>query len=226
MEVGVRRVALIGNRSLILDAIRIGLQASGDFTLLDHDGGADRNAGSVVALGPDVVLVDDCDSSEVATGIVRDVRLLAETVTIIVLTCSMDAGSLDVLFNAGAAAAISKMTQPQSLSTLIRATLDGHVVNLPAAVVTSRSLSRAAQVEPRDGRAHAELTSRELEILQLVAGGSSNQEIARNLWVTEQTVKFHLAHVYRKLGIDNRTQASRYAHVNGLMPSGPVATGN
>ena len=61
------------------------------------------------------------------------------------------------------------------------------------------------------------LTARELEILGLVAEGASNSSIARQLWVTEQTVKFHLSNVYRKLGVANRTEASHRAHVNGLL---------
>ena len=61
------------------------------------------------------------------------------------------------------------------------------------------------------------LTSRELEVLRLVAAGSTNGEIAQKLWVTEQTVKFHLSNVYRKLEVGNRTEASHYAHVNGLL---------
>jgi DNA-binding CsgD family transcriptional regulator len=65
------------------------------------------------------------------------------------------------------------------------------------------------------------LTPRELEVLQLVASGSSNMEIAQALWVTEQTVKFHLSNVYRKLDVANRTEASHYAHVNGLVSAPP-----
>jgi DNA-binding NarL/FixJ family response regulator len=61
------------------------------------------------------------------------------------------------------------------------------------------------------------LTLREREILGLVAGGATNGDIARTLWVTEQTVKFHLSNTYRKLGVANRTQASHYAHVNHLV---------
>ena len=60
------------------------------------------------------------------------------------------------------------------------------------------------------------LSPRELEVLQLVAAGATNGEIARKLWVTEQTVKFHLSNIYRKLDVANRTEASRYAHLNGL----------
>jgi DNA-binding NarL/FixJ family response regulator len=61
------------------------------------------------------------------------------------------------------------------------------------------------------------LTSRELEILRLTAQGLTNGRIARELWVTEQTVKFHLSNTYRKLGVTNRTEASRYAHLNDLV---------
>ncbi|MEA2138219.1 MAG: hypothetical protein QOG56_1369, partial [Solirubrobacteraceae bacterium] len=57
----------------------------------------------------------------------------------------------------------------------------------------------------------------ELEILRLVASGLSNARIAAQLWVTEQTVKFHLSNTYRKLGVANRTEASRYAHMHAIV---------
>ena len=63
----------------------------------------------------------------------------------------------------------------------------------------------------------AALTKRELEILQLVAEGHSNSQLARILWVTEQTVKFHLSNIYRKLDVANRTEASRWAQLHGLL---------
>jgi DNA-binding NarL/FixJ family response regulator len=61
------------------------------------------------------------------------------------------------------------------------------------------------------------LTKREQEILRLVAEGRSNGEVARKLWVTEQTVKFHLSNIYRKLGVSNRTEAGRWAQLTGLL---------
>jgi DNA-binding CsgD family transcriptional regulator len=63
----------------------------------------------------------------------------------------------------------------------------------------------------------AELTLREREILQLVAQGHSNAKLAGMLWVTEQTVKFHLSNVYRKLNVANRTEASWWVQRNGLL---------
>ena len=67
--------------------------------------------------------------------------------------------------------------------------------------------------------AAAVLTKREREILQLVAEGHSNSQLARMLWVTEQTVKFHLSNIYRKLDVANRTEASRWAQIHGLLPA-------
>ena len=60
------------------------------------------------------------------------------------------------------------------------------------------------------------LTRREVEVLQLVANGMTNRAVARALWVTSETVKFHLSNVYRKLGVGNRAEASEWAHENGV----------
>ena len=72
------------------------------------------------------------------------------------------------------------------------------------------------------------LTPREREILALVAEGHSNAAMAKRLWVTEQTVKFHLSNIYRKIGVPNRTAATRWAHerglVNGLSSTGTELT--
>ncbi|MGH3046995.1 MAG: LuxR C-terminal-related transcriptional regulator, partial [Gaiellaceae bacterium] len=59
-------------------------------------------------------------------------------------------------------------------------------------------------------------------ILQLVAEGHSNAELARMLWVTEQTVKFHLSNIYRKLNVANRTEASRWAQLRGILEAPAV----
>jgi len=67
------------------------------------------------------------------------------------------------------------------------------------------------------------LTRRELDILRLASEGHSNVRIARILWVTEQTVKFHLSNVYRKIGVANRTEAGRWAQVHGVLDSPSVA---
>jgi DNA-binding NarL/FixJ family response regulator len=97
-----------------------------------------------------------------------------------------------------------------SLGSLVREISQGNVYH---------RFPRAATVAQLPAK--TPLTSRELEILRLVASGAKNGQIARQLWVTEQTVKFHLSNVFRKLDVSNRTEASHYAHVNGLLDIQP-----
>ena len=80
------------------------------------------------------------------------------------------------------------------------------------AAIVAEMLDGVAAESPFD-----ELTPRELEVLKLIASGATNVEVAARLWVTRQTVKFHLRNVYRKLDVANRTQASHLAHTHGLL---------
>lgn len=204
-----RRVVVVAENSLIVEAIAIGLRNSGEFELLQS---VDRDKASVdrvLASEPDVVLLDD-DMSDGALAMVRELVAHREEIVVIALTLAPDSDRLDALFDAGAAGAVSKAAQPSALPTLIRETVEGRVLHLhkPAGTTTARPRSAAAE--------ESSLSARELEVLQLVAAGATNGDIARKLWVTEQTVKFHLSNIYRKLDVGNRTEASRYAHVHGL----------
>jgi DNA-binding NarL/FixJ family response regulator len=207
-----KRLVVVADNSLIVEAIAIGLRKSGEFDLLGHVNGRTGQVQTIVEARPDVVLVDDMERSEHAIDLVRQIRAELDSAAVIVLTMSMEPEWLDAIFDAGAIGTISKATHPAALATLVRETVDGNVIHVYKGSGILRGL--------RPGGAAAErcpLTARELEVLQLVAAGSTNGEIAQKLWVTEQTVKFHLSNVYRKLEVGNRTEASRYAHVNGLV---------
>jgi DNA-binding NarL/FixJ family response regulator len=207
-----KRLMIVADNSLIVDAIAIGLRKSGEFNVLGHVDPQTASAQTIVASLAEVVLVDDMEQSDRVLHLIRELKAENERIAVIVLTLAMDPDWLDDIFDAGAVGAISKATHPGALTTLVRETVNGHVVHV------SKRLART-----RVSRIHAlavegcALTPRELEVLQLVASGSSNGEIAQALWVTEQTVKFHLSNVYRKLDVGNRTEASHYAHVNGLV---------
>ena len=207
-----KRLVVVADNSLIVEAIAIGLRKSGAFKLLGHVNARTGSIQAIVEAGPDVVLVDDLDDSDESIELVARIKAEQARVAVIVLATTMDPEWLDAIFAAGAAAAISKATHPAALATLVRETVDGHVVHVyrsSGGLRAARPTAVAAEQSP--------LTSRELEVLQLVAGGATNGEIAQKLWVTEQTVKFHLSNVYRKLEVGNRTEASHYAHVNGLV---------
>lgn len=206
-----RRLVIVADNSLLVEAIRIGFRKSGEFRLVGHADARRTSATTILGADPQVVLLDDMDRSEAALGLLRAITSQAETVAVIVLSMHLQPEWLERLFEAGAIGVISKETHPVALATLVRETLNGHIVHRQPVV-------RAPVAGASRGSHHdLPLTGRELEILQLVASGSTNGDIARRLWVTEQTVKFHLRNVYRKLDVANRTQASHFAYVNGLV---------
>jgi DNA-binding NarL/FixJ family response regulator len=207
-----RRLVIVADNSLIVEAIRIGFRQSGEFNLVGHADARRTSARTIFTAEPDVILLDDLDRSERALDLIREIKTEDERVAVIVLTVHMDHDWLERLFEAGAQGAISKATHPAALATLVRETLNGHIFHgfVGRNTTSSTALSGAAAEE-------LPLTAREREILELVAAGSTNGEVARVLWVTEQTVKFHLRNIYRKLDVANRTQASRFAYANGLV---------
>ena len=146
-------------------------------------------------------------------------RERAPELKVIVHSALADSPHLDAALAAGAAANVVKTPHPDDLASAIRQAFD-HSIYLARAHTGRRERTRE-QVEEAWG-----LTRRELEILTLVAEGHSNAQLARMLWVTEQTVKFHLSNIYRKLGVANRTEASRWAQVHGLLPLQAAAQGS
>jgi len=205
-----KRLLVVADNSLIAGAIRTGLRDSGVFHLLGYVDAHSATASMIEDTHADVVLVDEADSSEQMITLIRSIKEANDDVTIIVLTVRMEGEWLRRALDAGASAAISKAVHPVALATLVREALSGHIVHAPASI-TAGSDTREALAEE-----HPSLTERQLEILQLLASGATNGEIARRLWITQQTVKFHVSNIYRKLDVANRTEACHYAHVNHL----------
>jgi DNA-binding NarL/FixJ family response regulator len=120
--------------------------------------------------------------------------------------------TIDAAFEAGASVYCIKTADADDLASAIRQAFSNSIFlatgRQPRAVQPVRSMESNVK----------DLTRRELEILRLVAEGHSNSQLARMLWVTEQTVKFHLSNIYRKLEVSNRTEAGRWAQLNGLLP--------
>lgn len=134
---------------------------------------------------------------------------------LVVLSMYADSSHINAALEAGAIAYVIKTAHPDDLASAIRQAFD-HSIYLAGDRVDGVP-SGAESVEEKVG-----LTKRELEILRLVSQGHSNVELARMLWVTEQTVKFHLSNIYRKLDVSNRTEASHWAQVHGLLGTNHV----
>jgi DNA-binding NarL/FixJ family response regulator len=132
----------------------------------------------------------------------------------IVLSDDSGAEAVEAAFAAGAAVYCVKTAEQEDLASAIRQVFERSIYMANGGGYET-SLQPSIEAETV---AH-ELTRRELEILRLVAEGHSNSQLARMLWVTEQTVKFHLSNIYRKLEVANRTEAGRWAQVHGLLPA-------
>jgi two-component system response regulator DevR len=138
-------------------------------------------------------------------------RELNPGVRCVVLSEVDDPHEREQAFSAGANVFCVKRAEPDDLLAAIRQSFDHSIyfARNEAAPPSDITVSRGEKL--------SELTKREIEILRLVAEGHSNSQLARMLWVTEQTVKFHLSNIYRKLDVANRTEASRWAQRSGLL---------
>jgi DNA-binding NarL/FixJ family response regulator len=167
---------------------------------------------------PDIFLVETGLTGSVSgSSVVRAARQRVSSLRVIALASSSDPADIDAAFDAGALAYVVKTARPEDVAATIRQAFD-HSIFLARvqAVGVSPTPEPERAVEDDEGAA---LTRREREILALVAEGHSNRELAKMLWVTEQTVKFHLSNIYRKLDVSNRTEASRWAHKHRLLSS-------
>jgi DNA-binding NarL/FixJ family response regulator len=208
-----KRLLIVADHSLVAHSIRLALKQTAGFEVVGVIDGRVSARHALVELRPDVVLVDDMHDprshhareTDCALARLREAGAHVPTAQRLLLTLRMNEGWINDVFEAGAHAVLSKSMHPVSLGTLLREVVRGNVVH--------RFERRAATAVTVD----CPLTLREKEILALVAEGATNGQIARTLWVTEQTVKFHLSNTYRKLGVANRTEASHYAHVNNLV---------
>jgi DNA-binding NarL/FixJ family response regulator len=130
----------------------------------------------------------------------------------VVVSAYDDPRSVEEGLSSGAVAFVSKAADPDDVVSAIRQVFN-HSIFLATSPAKGSRPSRQSDRLPG-------LTRREAEILELVAEGLSNVQIARALWVTEQTVKFHLSNIYRKLGVANRTHATNWVHKQRMLQAG------
>jgi DNA-binding NarL/FixJ family response regulator len=213
---GARRVLVVANHPGIVYAFRRVLRQTSGFTLVGYVTGHSPIGPVVADARPDVVIVDDLGAPLDAVKRIAEVHAEVPAAKVVLLVPDTSLEWLEDAVCAGAHAVLSKTIDPTSAGTLLREIVRGTVFHCLA----DPSI-RAGRVTAEADSTHESLglTHRELELLCLVASGATNSRLARQLFVTEQTVKFHLSNIYRKLGVANRTQASRFAYAHGLVPT-------
>jgi DNA-binding NarL/FixJ family response regulator len=201
------RVLIADDHRLVAEGIKRTLEAEGDFEVV-----GEANTGSSVLplvrrTSPDIVLLDlrmpGADGLTTLEQIKRD----HPAIKVVILSASADQTVIQTALAKGASAYVIKSVNPADLPSTLRQAMEGnvfHAVGMP----------QAGQQSPAR---ELGLTEREISILNALARGLSNQAIGKELFVAEQTVKFHLTNIYRKLNATNRTEAVRVAYQNGLI---------
>ena len=208
-----KKMVLVADSSFVIETIRLALRSAAGLNVIGKVDGRASVRRPIAESQPEIILVDEMQSSENALERIRECREEAPSSVILLLTMRMEDAWVSEALAAGCDACLSKSAHLPSLGTLIRE-------------IVARNIVTALPVTLAEGKlplgAGDDLTAREREILGLVSDGLTNARIGRELWVTEQTVKFHLSNIYRKLGVSNRTEASRFAYTHGMLRRGPA----
>lgn len=215
-----RTAVLLDPHPLWLDALDAILESI-DVTVIGRTTSPEEALQLVEAGRPDVLI---CETQTLESGmdgsaLIRACRERVSTMSVVVLGVSHDRADIDAAFEAGASAYAVKTAHPDDVAATVRQTFDHTIFFANGTSADSAAASRPTFDSVAEDSDNWSLTRREREILALVAEGHSNRELARMLWVTEQTVKFHLSNIYRKLDVANRTEAGAWAHRRGLAGS-------
>jgi DNA-binding NarL/FixJ family response regulator len=203
-----RRLNLVvaEDHGLMVEAVRIALADRPEFEIVGVAESGSELLPLVRETKPDLVLLDLRMPGIDGFGCTRLMQKEMPTVKIAVFSGFDSDGAVEQALTSGASAFISKSIDPNELPKALLAAYEGTV---PEPIGRAESSQAPAVRE-------AGLTERELEILHALTEGCSNKQIAQGLWLAEQTVKFHLTNIYRKLGVRSRTEAVRWAYRHGL----------
>jgi DNA-binding NarL/FixJ family response regulator len=206
------KVVIADDHALMLAGMRQALEADVGFEVVGEARSGSEVLPLVARLSPDVVVLDLRMPGVDGLGCLQRIREHFPGVKVVICSMSSDPDQIQAAFKRGAAGYILKTINPIDLGSAIRQAVEGtayHALGLPA--MDEETVARAAG-----------LTDREFEIVKAVARGLSNKAIANELWVTVQTVKFHLTSIYRKLRVNNRTEAARWALRKGLLQESEI----
>ncbi|MET8910451.1 response regulator transcription factor [Micromonospora sp. NPDC004551] len=199
------RVFLLDDHEVVRRGLADLLQSSGDIEVVGESGSAQEAARRIPALRPDVAILDARLPDGNGIDVCRDVRAVDSSIKGLILTSYEDDEALFAAIMAGAAGYVLKQIRGTDLVDAVRRVAAGQSLLDPA--ITTRVLERirSGVEQPRELKS---LTEQERRILEYVAEGLTNREIAGKMFLAEKTVKNYVSSVLAKLGLERRTQAA------------------
>ncbi|MFJ8450891.1 response regulator [Aerococcus viridans] len=207
------KVLLVDDHEMVRLGVSTYLSTQADIEIVGEAKDGLEGKKMALSLRPDIILMDlVMDNMD---GIQATQEILADwpKANILIVTSFIDDEKVYPAMQAGAKGYILKTSSASEIASAIRRTYAGESVIAP----TVNEKLIAHEVEANRHHLHDDLTTREREVLQLIAAGKSNQEIADELFITLKTVKTHVSNILSKLGVEDRTQATIYAFQNQLV---------
>jgi len=202
-------VLIADDHPVLRAGLRALLTTADDVTVVGEAATPDEAVALAEELAPELVLMDlQFGQADTGADATRRIRALDAAPYVLVLTNYDTDGDILGAVEAGASGYLLKDAPPHELVAAVRAAARGESALAPA--IAGRLLARMRAPQ-------ASLSAREIEVLQLVAEGASNGDIAARLHVTDATVKSHLVHVFSKLGVGSRTAAVAEARGLGIL---------
>jgi NarL family two-component system response regulator LiaR len=205
------RVLIVDDHAVVREGLRTFLELQAGIEIAGEAGDGEEALTLAERARPDVILMDLVMPKLDGLAAMRELQRRQPEARVIVLTSFLDDDRLLPAIRAGAAGYLLKNVQPHELARAVRAAHAGDALLDPA--VAARLVDALA--EESGGDRSAQLTTREREVLELIGRGLSNKLIARELGISEKTVKNHVSRVLAKLGVSDRTQAALYAAGTG-----------
>jgi len=212
------RVLLADDHDLFRQGVRRLLEGVSDLEVIGEGRTGEETVRLVEDLIPDIVLLDITMPGLSGIDAARLIKTASPRTGVIMLTVHADEEFLFEAIKAGAMGYLLKDASPDDLVRAIRLIYGGEGLLAPSmAAKVMREFARTREAKELAGVLNP-LTVREIEILQHVAEGLANKEIAHKLSISERTVKNHLSNIMEKLHVNSRTQAAVYALRSGLVP--------
>jgi DNA-binding NarL/FixJ family response regulator len=208
------KVLVADDHRLMLESIRLALEADGGIEIVAEADSGTQVLPFVGQTGPDLVLLDVRLPGMDGLTVLERIRERYPQVRVVMISGLDDPSVIESAFDRGASAFIVKRIDPRDLPSALRQAVSRTVFQ------PLRKPQRSAR---HAGDSELDLTERERTILYALQRGKTNKEIAESLSLAEQTVKFHLTNLYRKLEVTTRTEAVRYAYEHGIAERPPAA---
>src|SRR2546422_2779820 len=208
-------VVTADDHPLLLDAMENLFRLQKDIKVVARCLDGDEAVKAVRRHKPDILVLDIRMPRKDGLGVLREMKKEKLPTRVVVLTAALDEEELADAIRLGVRGLVLKELAPQLIVQCIRKVHAGELWLEKHSV--SRALEKLLKREAGRNEAVQLLTTREVEIAKQVAAGLRNLEIAKSLFISEGTVKMHLHHIYQKLGVDSRTQLSRYAREKSLV---------